>query len=143
MDMEAQEQFSEKKYTTTMAPLVRVIVPALARLGKRYPKAAPCRYSLRDCLVLALSIFVFKFPSMYQFLPEIERGDGGNAENSVAVRRRAWSTIASLLEVQERPRDITIRRRVDEVQTLDLAVLFGVLGTWIKRQKVWSPLNNA
>ena len=45
--------------------------------------------------------------------------------------------------MRARPEDITIRRRVDEVQTLDVAVLFRVLGTWIKHQQVWSAFETA
>ncbi|MYK42519.1 MAG: hypothetical protein F4039_00290 [Gammaproteobacteria bacterium] len=48
------------------------------RIEEFYPKAAQCQCRLGDLLMLALSMFVFKYPSLYQFLPDINRAAEGH-----------------------------------------------------------------
>ena len=118
MDREVQERVRERKYAPTMEPLVRCLSPALGPFDKWYAKAPQCRFKLRKGMMLVLGMFLYKFPSMFQYWHEMERG-GGSPTVASAARPRAWSNLATLLGVQERPEDVTIRRRIDEVRTPD------------------------
>ena len=96
-----------------------------------YPKAKQCQYRLSDLLMLALAMFVFKYPSMYQYLHEINREAEDHLPAAVAQRQRAWSNLARLFGVQGQPEDATIRRRLDEIKTLHMAEIFHRLGLWL------------
>lgn len=124
---------------TPMAKILGICWSGFERLEEFYPKAAQCQYRLRDLLMLALSMFVFKYPSLYQFLHDINReAEGHLSPAAAAQRQRAWANIARLFGVAIQPQDVTLRRRLDEVKTIHLAVIFRLLGQWLQQQPLWS-----
>ena len=88
--MKQGEECRDRKNGSRGVVLMERLLGACSRgfeeLAVAYPKAAQSQYRLSDCLRLALSMFVLKFPSLGQFLTTAE---AGLEESSAAVVRVA------------------------------------------------------
>ena len=122
-----------------MPELLRVCGEFFAQLEKAYPKAVQSQYSLRDCALLFMATFLFKFPSLNQFLAVFDPDDvlpsmGWSKQQSGRLRQN----LRTLFDLATVPTDKTARVRVDEVKTEDLHGLFpallGSLGEFSWRQ---------
>lgn len=141
MCKEARKRRRKSSANTPMEIVLGICRQGFEKIEALYPKAKQCQYRLCDLLTMALSIFVLKYPSMYQYLHEINREAKGElAVPATAQRQRAWSNIETLFGVKGRPTDATIRRRLDEIKTIDMAEIFRLLGAWMQQQSFWPKL---
>ena len=86
----------------------------------------------------ALSIFVLKFPSLYQCLARVndeEEVDSGTVEG------RPRANLLRLFGWRRTPRDTTIRRRLDEVCTSYFEGIFWALFQWVDQVQLWLELH--
>ena len=111
-----------------MPELLRVCGEFFVQLAKGYPQAVQSQYSLCDCALLFMAMFLFKFPSLNQFLAVFDPDDaphsmGWSKQQSGCLRQH----LRTLFDLSTIPTDKTARVRVDEVKTGDLHDLFPAL----------------
>lgn len=128
-----------------MARLLHICRSAFVQLEAEYPKAAQSHYRLRDCLSMALSLFIFKFPSLCQYLTPPDDADqkAVGASHKQRRRQRARGNIQALFELDSMPSDTTFRRRLDEVCTSRFERVFRALFQWVERAQLWSEFHTA
>lgn len=104
-----------------MLESLRVCGEFFEQLAKGYPKAVQSHYSLRDCELLFMATFLFKLPSLNQFLavfdPDVVQHPGGWSKQQSGRLRQNLRTLFDLPTI---PTDKTAQVRVDEVKTEDL-----------------------
>ena len=111
-----------------MPELLRVCGEFFTQLAKSYPKAVQSQYSLRDCALLFMATFLFKFPSLNQFLAVFDRADATHLMGwSKQQTERLRQNLRKLFDLPTIPTDKTARVRLDEVKTEDLHGLFPAL----------------
>ena len=127
-----------------MEQLLQACRSAFEQLEAAYPKASQSQYRLRDCLSVALSLFVFKFPSLYRYVWVV---DASQSALSVPLlrsqRRRTRGNIRRLFKLRRIPTDTTFRRRLDEVCTGRFELVFQALFRLVQRWGLWSHFQTA
>lgn len=79
---------SRKPPPTTMDRVLGICYLAFEWIEGMYPKAKQCQYQLADLLTMALAMFVFKYPSMYQYLHDTNREAKGVITTMIAAQRQ-------------------------------------------------------
>ena len=128
-----------------MERLLQICRSVFIQLEASYPKAAQCQYRLRDCLSMALSLFVFKYPSLCQYLTPSDEADPKviSAVHRQRRQQRARSNIRALFAVQPILTDTTFRHRLDEVRTSAFERVFQALFKWVEQTQLWSEFETA
>ena len=88
-------------------------------------------FSARDCLMSALAIFTFKFPSMLQF-------DTASHQNQKLI-----SNLRNLFGVERAPTDSTLRRRIDEIDSKHIHRALRTAFGWLRRNRFLDPFRVA
>ena len=128
-----------------MEQLLQICRSVFVELEAEYPKAAQCPYRLRDYLSMALSLFLFKYPSLghYLGLPAAVAPTGLSAVHRQRRQQRARGHIRALFTVQPIPTDTTFRRRLDEVRTSAFERVLRALFQWVDQAQLWSEFEPA
>ena len=88
-------------------------------------------FSARDCLMSALAIFTFKFPSMLQF-------DTASYRNQKLI-----ANLRNLFGVERAPTDSTLRRRIDEIDFKHIHRALRAAFGWLRRNRLLDPFRVA
>ena len=141
---EALGNAGEGRRPVLMERLLQACRSAFVQIEADYPKAPQSQYRLRDCLSVALSLFVLKFPSLCQYVPEVDESNASAIAPLLrATKRRAQGNIRTLFGVRRMRTDTTLRRRLDEVQTEHFELVFRALFQLVQRWRLWSHFQTA
>ena len=122
------KEVSRNRRSVVMEHLLQACRSAFEQLEAAYPKASQSQYRLCDCLSVALSLFVFKFPSLSRYLGVIDASQSSLFEPLLrSRRRRTRDNIQHLFKLRRIPTDTTFRRRLDEVPTERFELVFEAL----------------
>ena len=94
---------------------------------------------------MALSLFLFKYPSLGQYLnpPEETEPKGWGAGHWQRRLQRARGNIRTMFAMSSIPTDTTFRRRLDEVCTSVFERVFRALFQWVEQTQLWSEFETA
>ena len=130
--------------SVVMEQLLQACRSAFEQLEAAYPKASQSQYRLRDCLSVALSLFVFKFPSLYRYVWVVDASQSALLVPLLrSQRRRTRGNIRRLFKLRRIPTDTTFRRRLDEVRTGRFELVFQALFRLVQRWGLWSHFQTA